>query len=732
MSLRARVAETLPVVHERGVRRALKLLQGGGAPLVVCVCASATLRARVEAELAERLAPRALRVAEIGDDPWRAAPDEVDAVLSLGTRGATAKQWQALNVGREIRVRRELAMLLWVDGLTEYAMLPERAADLWSHRAEEVFFLSHEEFAREAATLEVDAVRDLEVELKEIAKTLRSATLDPVARLYALDARIDRLSSHQRARELLNTLREALERYEALRFEGDSMPKGIDALVRRWRDEMAIVLGRYEDVLRVESSAGLPTRDPLASEILSHAMTQAFLQRDDRAALATLLADVISAGIRERTAPVSLGAFLSIHVLLITFVDFEAGLLRRSQSQFVTLRGMLRRHRENFGSPYLLADIEEYVVSIIQWARGDSRGSLAGLNRVLRVVCVFQSKASVDVTDMYRQLGLLREAIATSLGTPTSNTSSGRHPLATGPQLARLRAELAFDRERAGMHCDAAVAELERQRRRAPMPELATLTRLEMASLLAVFEDGPRADQALEHLDIAVRESDALASIDHSARSRDQRAAFHATCGRHAEAITDLRWLIEHCVERWGPSKRAGWMIRLGESLHATGALDAARATYDLARTEWARDPEDLRSLTALKNLALARHRTEVARCDLRAARAVLDEALAATREEEHRLFEVELLHARAELEPVTPDDDPREADARLALEIARKALWIRDEARAMANLAACHLRRGRIGPARALLEESHWIARELNDKNVLPRVEAVLAMLAS
>jgi hypothetical protein len=80
----------------------------------------------------------------------------------------------------------------------------------------------------------------------------------------------------------------------------------------------------------------------------------------------------------------------------------------------------------------------------------------------------------------------------------------------------------------------------------------------------------------------------------------------------------------------------------------------------------------------------------------------------------------------------VTPDDDPREADARLALEIARKALWIRDEARAMANLAACHLRRGRIGPARALLEESHWIARELNDKNVLPRVEAVLAMLAS
>ncbi|MFO0629970.1 MAG: hypothetical protein U0325_30705 [Polyangiales bacterium] len=726
------MAETLPVVHERGVRRALKLLQGGGAPLVVCVCASTTLRARVEAELAERLAPRALRVAEIGDDPWRVAPDEGDTVLSLGTRGATAKQWQALNVGREIRVRRGLAMLLWIDGLTEYAMLPERAADLWSHRAEEVFFLSHEEFAREAAPLQVEAARDPDAQLKDIEKTLRSATLDPVARLYALDARIDRLSSLRRTRELLNTLREAMERYDALRFQGDAMPNGIDVLVRRWRGEMALVLGRYEDVLRAGANAASSSRGLLDVDRFSVAVSHSLYQMADIAASARVIADVASEVTRKRVATAHLVAFYFVHVLQTILMAIDAGLLRWSQSQFGALRSLVRSVREDYDAPHLYADVEELVVSQLGWSRGDARGGFVGLIRVLRVDGVFQSNAAVAISQMYGQLGLLREAVAISSSAPTSNSLSGRDRHVAERQLARLRAELAFDRERAGADCDTAVAELERQRRRAPMPELATLTRLEIASLLAVFEDGPRADQALEHLDIAVRESDALASIDHSARSRDQRAAFHATRGRHAEAITDLRWLIEHCVERWGPSKRAGWMIRLGESLHATGVLEEARATYDLARIEWARDPEDLRSLTALKNLALARHRSEVALGDLRAARSLLDEALAATREEEHRLFEVELLHARAELAPATPDDDPREADARLALEIARKALWIRDEARAMANLAACHLRRGRVGPARALLEESHWIARELKDKNVLPRVEAVLAMLAS
>lgn len=727
------MAERLPVVHERGVRRALKLLLGGGAPLIVCVCASSSLRARVEEELAERLAPKGVRVAELGDDPWRDVGEGEDRVLSLGTRGVTDTQWQALNVGREIRVRRALSMLLWVDGLTEYAKLPERAPDLWSHRADEVFFLSHEDFAADAPALEPETAQGPDVELKAIEETLRNPALDPVARLYALHQKIGRLRETERVREFLATNDEAMERFEALRFSGTSISEELWLMAEGWRAARALWTLRTEEVFRIMATPTGRQASPMTTYLRGSFVVAALGQRMDYAASAALARQGIE--LLDQNAPVR-GATAygdSWNALAVAEAMHQLGRLKRARDMLPVTRRRVQRTRAERPQRWMTPSVQRLSLleAHIELERADTRAGLSGLISLIRDHDGLRSEdAEAMVAEVYLELGMLEDAerIAAASATPSRLDPDRERSVAIHSPW--LRAALVRDPSGAEAHCDELVEALRRKLKRAPVQELKTLARLEIASVLALFEGESRSAQALDELDRAVRESDAMQSIDHSAMARDQRAALFARRARHVDAATDLHWLIEHCVTRWGAPKRAGWLIRLGEAKHAMGDLTLARATFEQARAERDRDPPEDRSIITLKDLALARHRTELALGDSRVARALLDEALAAAREEEHRGMEIALLHARAELDPAAPEDDPREDDARRALEIARKALWIRDEARAMANLAACHIRRGRLGPARALLDEARWIAQELNDKNVLPRVEAVMALL--
>ena len=712
------MSDALQVPHERLLRRLTKLLAVRRRPTVVfCVCASPSLRARVEAELRERCDVRVMTGTLSGTrDPWsemiaaREAAGDAGTVLSFGISSREAalesRVFTLLNVGREHTARASLRIVLWADSLAQQERLRDTAPDLWAHRAEVFVFLTAGEFALLPPSTTPGS---LDVALRDIKDALARETV------------------RGKARDALRVL-EAMFQFVAgvpVRGEDDFEDEEGRIYAQYLADaDHAVASGEFSAWQRTSSSG----------RSLAHTV-ESFLNPTVTAGVYRVRGHHSAAADQDEQANDALRS-MKWERPLPTML--ERGLRLTSLSSL----SLLERHRTalaadtSFVPPPGADSVEVAMAWLGFWptARlvrslslhrsGDALAALRELHQLLLALVPLSARRYVDMVaseaaSIYLDLGLPAEALQ------VLDLAEREDLRITAPRPALMRTRLRVRALRILGDFDGVrtlLADLSSRDALHTRSEAERLgSELARLRLLVDLDAAPYAPAAVE----ALRARAEAAGFDDLAReSLDVMRAFWTRRGSFERALDVGREVLQRWGATLGPTACAQWHVYAAKALLATARRDEALAASEQALQDWKREAPAQRSLPVRAALAFVRAR---ALADLSRAAEALEELAKVRvmlREEDARHLETELLCTLAELPLPDTHDEVRRAAAHEALELARTTMLLAAEARCLANIVAL----APPSPTRkAMGDEALWLARAAGDDDVLRRVETVL-----
>jgi hypothetical protein len=692
----------------RSARRvAARLRASGAGSLVIAIGASAGKRTAFEAALlAEGLA---LATGTIDDSsgPWQqiAAIAGTQALASVGWSGDDETQQRivdALNLGRESIHALPAGVLLWIGGLGSIESFPKLAPDLWAFRVSVVWVLGTEDF--ESGPVAVDASTTYDARLRDIEKSLakldesdsvrisllvslalilREVRRFEAARAAAAEAvRIwDSMSDETRAWSHVGPLVwwASIEQAHHDRRDDDVLAMLNDVDWRAWSDWSAGPDAQLA-ATQMAAVAGYRGHDGLADEALQTALRRRW---DGLLASGGLLADIcvysMERGDLEATRTACAKAEAAGQAphdwMVLAFVAST-----RAEAAAAELRlhdALVEHHRA--------------------WRAHLDHGALLRLPSALG-----------EIVSVYESMGLVHDALQL---------------------VARVDADGAAHRARlfAAMgNADAACDEA-RHVLKGMDPNLPPFERVvsyfqaiePIIDMLDALLDrralAPIRELVLNHLDALIelaRENRQTTLVQHATAGRLQ---FFLDLGHVDEAESLLPELLAWSQAYEGPRLRAQRHLAAAKVAFARRDPERATAAVDAAELALREEVERLQSRYVWRQILETRADTLAMQGNFADARATLldahDRMHAAGLEREalrvlHRLAEP-LLDEPSDAEALAS----REPAALAALRISAAAGLVREEARALANVAVVHAERGRAEPAHKMLDEAIWLA---------------------
>jgi len=683
------MSELPPVIERELGRWARELDAGDGGLLMIAVGRSTTRRRAVEDRLGQLLEDWEVAPASVGGDqrdPWAAlrggGGQTLVSLAGVFEGDEVAGTLAALNLGREYLHSGGPSLILWVGAMDNLDRLQRKAPDLWSYRRRVGWFLSVEDF--EAEAIEVDDAHDID------------------ARIAGIRARLDHLRADDPRRvELLLDLEWC---FDARGEHGEQL---------RILRELAtsIVDERGREVL-LARQAGLATRLERLGEALewaqqigvSHSLTAANWTangHEDRARWAD--AHELWQLVRDRFPPAA--------IMFANEAELwgQLGQLARAARCCDEAERHLptSRRQEIYDASFIAKHRAALAIE-----RLDTCGALGLLEQARLLARRAHSFVNIEsithaLLTSFRKIGLLDEAeqLCTDALVETPST---REATALRHQLVEIQA--CRDLDRARQTRARVLTKLDAQLATGPAWQRALVRRERVALLRLELGEPVDREACLEDLDRLIYDALDQRQYDLAQWARIRQVELDTERERFDRARSIATIALHWSVEHEGPSRHAERHLDLARLYRAQADLDAAAA--EIATAEQLLSSEDplYQPKQTWKQLLVERHELALARDGPPAALAALERGLSLVREAGVRALELELLHHLAEL-PDHPDTDlPRKRAARETLELARDAMLVFEEARALANLALIELA---LAPERArrLLAEARFLA---------------------
>ena len=711
-------------VHRRLLQRiADTVRKARGGSLWIATCAGEELRQGLEAALAEELGDAArvlpIRWGHEGGNPAgalldaareRAGQPAAICVSGFGSRadGEDGSAYAGLNLARDVLAGLGAHVLVWLEGIGELDGFVLEAPDLWSFRSGVASFLSAGDFeveveeaepgsTPEERLAEVERRLEGEEEPKERAWLLLrkgwwlrelhrlNAALKSVEEGLELAAKLDRpdpllgarlLAEHAgvlvlsgRTTEALGTRRRALlHAVEAGDLDANLDLSNVRLLALGERGDEPRALGAWRHALALardqEPRTGLlSVMDCNAANICLHL--------GDPATAARLLDEARAAAEEPDLTDDPSGRAM--------WLDVTAQLRVGAGAPLEALRSSVRaaRHLAALGRTRLLP-----------WVAGRAASTFAALGLM------------PDAVEMALRVGASAEPPALAL---PSWVEGGP---AAGSGMA--------DEVRQGLYSALAAQD-------EPYLHLQLATRIARfeADALRARGGGPPAPAILDLLPSLLEQARSLDFDEGEGALHLAAAELHLLLGELDQAREHFAPLPLWCIVHRGPEVISDVWRLAGRIAHATGDLDFALVRYDDAEPHCV----DSQSFYARMRLELSRAETLVTLDRPDEARARGGDVLDDARRRGLRIEELELLLELAELPPGSSDPDPRSAQAREALAIAREVMYPREEARALLSLVDSGLDAGGGQELRGWLEEAAEIVHHLGPPQLVPRV---------
>lgn len=746
----AEPAPKLSLSHERALRRLTRLLGARPHLLAVCVASRSAVREAIERELGARVAPRRVRRATLGDEgtsPWPSGGGDDHGARTVWSVAlpldSPASSLARLNLAREAIPREALSVLLWVEGFEGLDALREHAPDLWATRSGVMFFLSFGGVEPEAKRAAVAVVRHderagaalpaLDAELRALDAQVARGLLPPSALMAAQVRRAQLLVAEGRYVEAQRDVEAASGHFGSADLTPElwrAATDGVSLLFWLWSRQGDLDRVLSEGARLARSAATPGSLGTGAAGLMEYVRT---LRHRERAleALATLdvfdqtasaaavrddanRRDVINARLERVLALRSLGARGEAH-----------GLASRFASDFAWL-GTLQSHHGRT----LAAQISRALLALHRDAAEPRLATREGIVTLLIGVrtghYTVAHLAAADVVALCVETGDLEDAFSFSYELLRRASVRMRRDGGNDwwPRMARLAV-------RHGRDVRPILSALERVDANAEADVLpARAERIHLRARVRVALGGGHArgarTEAVRDLRALIPEAD-RGGVDHGFAVREALAELSQDMARFDDAERYLRWLFDRARRGWGRPAQARLLSTLAQVARRRGRSADALRLVDEARAACESDPEPLRSRFELKRWRMTRALIWEALGDLAAARADLAVARDALAQEGLRRELFDVLFALAALRPAAGADDHRMEAARAALDMARDAELVGEEARALVAVAALHAEAGDRAAAAPLAREAAWIAEELADDEAARRAKGLL-----
>lgn len=683
------MSQTLPPVLARELDRwARELLVGGGGLLMVAVGVSAARRHAIDARLGVALEGwNVVRVSVGGAclDPWgqvlASVPEDAAhtlvSLVGVSDCEDPERTLAALNLGREHLRRGSISLVLWA-GLEELDRVRRKAPDLWSYRRRVGFFLAAEDF--DLTRIEVDESQTITARIGEVQARLDTLEDDDPHRVQLLLRLVDHF--HQLGDKA--SAAAALDKVAVL--VGEDSPQADRAGLLRARVSSAHQFERLGEMLTWSEPINWSVLDSATARVaafyamIAYARRGKFAEAERASTRARRLYESFEPPARasldanEAAAWLSLGDLLRARQRCVHAMQALGG-------RWILDASFIAQHQADIAR----ARLDSHAALIAEHEALSLRSDIAALGLI--------AGSAIQVIADYRALGLFDDAERLCVVALAENLVEFEHIVALTSELIQTQAcrDLSAARE---TH-QAILQQLEQRITTCPGWERAMLRRARVKLLQLSFELDPQhADElrrvCLDELDLTAHDAIEQRQFDLAQWARLQQVeltrALHAFPRSLALASTALDWATEH----EGPSRITQCHIELATTHRLAHEFEAAAEQLEMAEHPLSAENPLYQPRETWKRLLIERHQLALARPDPDppAALAHLEHALTRMRAAGLRKLELELLHLVAEL-PDHPTTNPRRHHAaREALELARDAYLVFEEARALANLA--------------------------------------------
>ncbi|PRQ06704.1 hypothetical protein [Enhygromyxa salina] len=685
------MSEGLPPVLAGELDRWVRELSAdAGGLLMIAVGVSARRRVAVEAGL--RAALEGWRVVDVTiegacSDPWapvlasvaRGAARTLVSLSGLGDCDDPDRTLAALNLGREHLRRGSMSLVLWTGSLEDLDRVRRKAPDLWSYRRRVGLFLSAEDVDR--GSPEIDEREIVTKGIEQLRGRLDSLEPDDPHRVQLLLP----LISHLHALGDKDAAAAALD--SAASLIGEDSPEVVQAGLLNVRARSATSFERFDEILALAGRVDWTALDSLMAYEAAYFSVLCFKQRRKFRD-----ADRASEAVRRLST-------------LVRVPGRASSFAVNGAAMWLLLGDLPRARQRCMEATEALGDRWAYDASFIAMRRAEiadaqleTHVALTFLHEAWTLQSRMGAAGSAAVASWlvaaFHGLGLFDDAEQLGSNAIAQQLHSFEQTVALGRQLVRTQACLDL---KAAQETHRELREqLDRRITTCPAWERAMLRRARVTLLRLAFELEPAREpelrlECLDTLDLAIRDAIDQRQFDLAQWARLQQVELtrnHQLFDRSlALGSTALDWATEH----EGPSRVAECHIELAVTHRAANCLDAATEQLDAAERVLSSDDPRYQPRATWKRLLIERHHVALALDDPPTALAHLEQALTRMRAASLRKLELELLHLVAEL-PELPDHPStnarREQAAREALELARDAYLVFEQARALANLA--------------------------------------------